>query len=673
MKQNQLKNALSPYLQQHANNPVNWYPWGAEALERAKLENKPILLSIGYSACHWCHVMAHESFEDEATAKLMNELFINIKVDREERPDLDKIYQTSHQLLNQKSGGWPLTVFLTATNHLPFFSGTYFPKDAKYGLPAFQAILKALADLYKNEFAEIEKQNEQIRTAFEKIYAARTANTQIEFSHEPIEYGLDLLEDEFDEINGGFSEAPKFPMPSHLNQLLRRYHGDPRDKKALIMLKKTLDNMAMGGIYDQIGGGFFRYSVDNHWEIPHFEKMLYDNAALLAIYAQASALLKNDFYKTIAYETALWAIKKMRAPEGGFYSTIDADSLGIEGKFYVWEKDEIRLHLTAEEFSVFATVFNLRQNSNFNRQWHLHQVVPITSLNTQDLALLNSAKMKLFQLRKHRISPHKDQKILTSWNGLLIRGLSIAGFLFQESRFIDAAKNALYFIKNTLFKNNRLYACYKDNQAYCSAYLDDYAFLLDALLCYLQADFDEELFNFTIHLADVCIENYYDKTNSGFYFTAHDHESLIQRPKTLMDDAIPSGNGIMVLVLNRLGHLLNRADYIEIAEKTLRYSWSALEAMPITHQTLLNALEECINPPEFLTIIYQENADISPSKKEAINNYNPHRLCLFVTEAQAKLLPTFANFNLKGHPVLAFLCKGTACSEPMESFQNIEK
>lgn len=664
MEKNHLNDSLSPYLQQHATNPVHWYPWGEEALKKAKAENKPILLSIGYSACHWCHVMAHESFEDEATADLMNRLFINIKVDREERPDLDKIYQTSHQLLNQKGGGWPLTVFLNPKNHLPFFSGTYFPRESKYGLPAFDTVLKVLSELYQNQFDHIQEQMQQMQAALKKLQTHNIAR-DIHFSHDPIEFAIDLMEEEFDEVNGGFSRAPKFPMPAYLNQLLRRYHGDPRDRKALNMLKKTLDNMAMGGIYDQIGGGFFRYSVDEHWEIPHFEKMLYDNAALMAIYAQASVLFKNEFYKTIAYETGNWALKKMRAPEGAFYSTLDADSLGIEGKFYVWDKSEIQSSLTPEEYAVFSTVFNLRQTANFEKQWHLHQVMPLTSLNEHDLALINSSKIKLFQVRKQRISPHKDQKILTSWNALFIRSLSISGFLFQEPRFIEAAKQALYFIKNSLYKDKKLSACYKDKQAYCNAYLDDYAFLIDALICYLQADFDTELLEFAIELTDVCIDNFYDKANAGFYYTSHHHETLIQRPKILMDESLPSGNGIMVLVLNRLGHLLSRTDYLSIAEQTLRYSWATMEASPTMHQSLLNALEEYINPPEFLTLIHQDDADLTAWKKALISNYNPHRICLFLTESLAKSVPIFAGFKLDSKPVAVYLCKGTSCSAPI--------
>lgn len=664
MEKNRLSECLSPYLQQHANNPVHWYPWGPEALEKARVENKPILLSIGYSACHWCHVMAHESFEDEQTAKLMNKLFVNIKVDKEERPDLDKIYQTTHQLLNERGGGWPLTVFLTPKEHLPFFSGTYFPKDAKYGLPAFHTVLNTIAELYRTKYSDIENQGKEVSAALASM-SKHTLAPNVKLSNEPIEFALDQLEEEFDEVSGGFGQAPKFPMASRLQQLLRRYHGEPRDKKSIQMLKKTLDNMAMGGIYDQVGGGFFRYSVDHHWEIPHFEKMLYDNALLLAIYAQASLFLKNDYYKTIAYETANWALKKMHDPGGGFYSTIDADSLGIEGKFYLWNKDEIQINLLAEEYQLFATVFNLRQTSNFNHEWHLHQVVPIASLNAHDLELLNSSKAKLFQLRKQRIAPHKDQKILTSWNGLMIRGLSLAGFIFQEPRFMEAAKNALYFIKTHLHQSTKLYACYKNNIAYNLAYLDDYAFLLDSILYYLQMEFDPELLAFAKTLADEAIANYFDTKEGGFYFTAHEHEKLIQRPKLLTDDVLPSGNGVMIFALNRLGHLLGNSHYLDIAHKSLLYSWSALEAHPALNQSILHALEEMVQPPSLLVILYKESTDIQTWKEAVIKQYSPHQLCLFIPESHKNHLPVTANFNLGEHHVAAILCKGNQCQAPV--------
>lgn len=667
MDKNQLKHCASPYLQQHAENPVHWQPWGPEALEQAKAENKPILLSIGYSACHWCHVMAHESFEDQPTAELMNEHFINIKVDREERPDLDKIYQTGHQILNQQSGGWPLTIFLDPQNHLPFFSGTYFPLQPKHGLPAFQTVLKTLVNLYHEKPEQIQQQNQQLKMVFTKLANPDTPTEGL-LSDEPIELALDLLEEDFDEVNGGFGSAPKFPLPTNLQRLLRRSHGSPRDKKAAQMLRKTLDAMTMGGLYDQIGGGFFRYSVDSHWEIPHFEKMLYDNGPLLALYAQASVLLKNPYYKTICYETANWVLKKMQAHKGAFYSTLDADSLGIEGKFYLWNKDELESLLTTEECNLVQSVYNFQQTPNFKKYWHLHQVIPLASLSQKDFELLNTAKAKLLKFRRERIAPHKDEKILASWNGLMIRGLAIAGFLFQELRFIEASEKALLFIKKNMHTEAGLCACYKSDHAYNLAYLDDYAFLIDACLFQLQAKFNSELFEFTQQLADECIEKFYDPEHGGFFFTANGHEQLIQRQKAFMDEALPSGNGVMAFALNRLGHLTANINYLNAAEQTIQSAWRHIESNPAAHHSLLHALEEILQAPELLIIIYKESANLSQWKNTITENYHPHRLCLLLSEAECLQSPHFNHYKLSNSSdVTAYKCKNHKCSEPILS------
>lgn len=664
MEKNQLKYCSSPYLQQHANNPVHWHPWHQEALEKAKKENKPILLSIGYSACHWCHVMAHESFEDEETAQLMNENFINIKVDREERPDLDKIYQLSHQILNQQGGGWPLTVFLQPENHLPFFSGTYFPKQKKYGLPSFQTVLMTIAELYKNQPKEIHEQSVQLKNIFNKLTFPQSTTEGL-LSEEPIELAIDQLEEDFDEVNGGFGTAPKFPSPTNLQRLLRRYKDSPRDKKAAQMLRKTLDAMAMGGIYDQIGGGFFRYCVDDHWEVPHFEKMLYDNGSLLALYSQASVLLKNPYYKQIAIDTANWAIKKMQSPQGGFYTSLDADSLGIEGKFYLWDPKEIEGILTNEEYQLVKEIYNLQQSPNFKQQWHLYQIIPIASLSKENLEILENAKQRLLKARRERIAPHKDEKILTSWNGLMIRGLAIAGFVLQEQRFIDAAEKALLFIQHNMHTEQGLYACYKSDHAYNLAYLDDYAFLLDATLFQLQAKFSASLLNFAMTLANECIEKFYDKEHGGFFFTAHSHEHLIYRPKIYSDEALPSGNGIMAFALNRLGHLLGNLKYISIAENTIQSAWQDIETTPVTHQTLLHALEEILQPVELVFIVYKNEIDINRWKKKLIDNYHTHRISFLIPISEANKIDVLGKFKSADKDIVAYRCKDQKCSLPI--------
>ncbi len=670
MDKNELNHCESPYLQQHATNPVHWLPFDENALEKARERQKPILLSIGYSACHWCHVMAHESFEDEQTAALMNQLFVNIKVDKEERPDIDRIFQTCHQILNQQSGGWPLTVFLDPDTLLPFFSGTYFPKAAKHGLPAFSTVLNTLSDLFQNQPEAIKHQNLELKQLLSKV-----ANPKVEseglLSEEPVELALDQLEEDFDPVNGGFGKAPKFPLPTNLQRLLRRYNGTPRDKTAQLMLRKTLDAMAMGGIYDQIGGGFFRYSVDARFEIPHFEKMLYDNGPLIALYAQARVLLKAPHYGTVAKESANWALKKMRHPKGGFYTSLDADSLGIEGKFYLWDIQEVKALLEPEAYELLTHVFNFHEPQNFKGLWHLHQVMPIAQLDEVDKSCLTEAKRLLLQTRRERIAPHKDEKILTGWNGLMSRGLALAGFLLHETTYTEAAERALLFIKDNLYVNQTLHACYKDNKAYNAAYLDDYAFVIDAILFQLQAKYNEDLFNFAITLADECLEKFYDSKNGGFYFTSEDHPAIITRQKIYSDEALPSGNGIMAFCLNRLGHLCRNMQYLEAAEKTLQSAWQHIEAQPLAHNSLLNALEELLNPPEIAMIFYKDEADLLPWRRAFVQHYNTHRLSIFISEAEQASHPCFKSFKTSGAEVTVYRCKDQYCKKSITELSEL--
>src|SRR5579863_6367246 len=467
---NHLIGETSPYLRQHAHNPVEWYPWGSEALERARREGKPIHLSIGYAACHWCHVMAHESFEDEATARLLNDNYVNIKVDREERPDIDRIYQIAQQMITQRGGGWPLTMFLTHDDQRPFFGGTYFPREARYGLPAFADLVKRVVEFYRGHEPEMRAQNAALVAALADInYAPVPAGTEL--TDAPLKTCSAQLANSFDRRFGGFGGPPKFPQPKAIERLLRDWRGGPTGDEAglqsLYMASFTLRRMGEGGIYDQLGGGFCRYSVDERWMIPHFEKMLYDNAALLAVYANSSLGTADAFYTQVALETAGWVLREMQSPEGGFYSSLDADSEGHEGTFYVWDREEVRRSLSAEEFAVFAPRFGLDREANFEGHWHLYLEATVEQIAAtlqrppaEVTALLNGARARLFALRAQRVSPGRDEKILTSWNALMIRGLAIAARVLRQDALAGAASRAFDFLRANLWRDARLLATY---------------------------------------------------------------------------------------------------------------------------------------------------------------------------------------------------------------------
>ena len=680
---NHLVDQTSPYLLQHADNPVDWYPWGEAALQRAKNENKPILLSIGYSACHWCHVMAHESFEDEATAKLMNELFINIKIDREERPDIDKIYQTAQYLLTQRSGGWPLTMFLTPEDQLPFFGGTYFPNEARHGLPSFKDLLLHISNFYQNRREEISTQNQSMHTALRQIY--EPSYSEVELSTNIFELCNQHLEQTFDAQYGGFGNAPKFPHPTNLERLLR-YHAHTKltndaNPRALHVAIFTLEKMAAGGIYDHIGGGFSRYSVDQYWMIPHFEKMLYDNGPLLSLYAQSFALTYSEQFKRVSEGITEWVMREMQSPEGGYYSTLDADSEGQEGKYYVWTRNEIEETLSEKEFAVFATHFGINRPANFEGKYHLHtfmgekEICEAQSLDSiKFYKLLSSAKQKLFSERERRIRPGRDEKILTSWNALMIRGMAIAGRILNRNKYIESAEQALNFLYQTMWKDQRLFATYKDGKAHLDAYLDDYAYLLDALLEFLQAKWHTGKLSWACDLADVLLEQFEDKSSGGFYFTASDHEQLIQRPKTLGDDSTPSGNGIAVLALARLGYLLGETKYLDACERVFKFAGQAISQSPIGHTSLLNAYEEQIHPPQII-ILRGKGDELLKWQQACAQGYAPQRLTFAIEEGAPNLPAVLADkkYNDSSQQnVTAYVCRGMQCDAPIEDFEQLQ-
>jgi len=669
---NRLAGETSPYLQQHARNPVEWYPWEPEALQLAKAQGKPILLSIGYSACHWCHVMAHESFEDEATARLMNSLFVNIKVDREERPDIDRIYQIAQQMLTQRNGGWPLTMFLSHEDQRPFFGGTYFPKEAHHGLPAFTDILKRVAEYYSSHQEELRQQNEQVMEAFNELVPPPVEGQEI--NEDPLRASREVLARTFDSNYGGFGSAPKFPQPKQLERLLRQWYSTAAkhdvDLQALYMATLTLTRMGEGGIYDQVAGGFYRYSTDSHWMIPHFEKMLYDNAALMAVYAEAAIATGDMFYAQIAAETGEWLIRDMQSPEGGFYSSLDADSEGHEGKFYVWDRAEVKAALTAEEFSLFEPRYGLDRSPNFEgKSWHLHvfrsvgQVAKTTQMDLEHaVRVLNAARVKLLDLREKRIAPGRDEKILTSWNAMAIRGMAITARMLARDDLAEAATSALDFIRKTLWKNGRLLATYKDGRAHLNAYLDDYVYLADAILELQQVRFRADELAFGRELLDATLAHFEDP-QGGFFFTSDDHEALIHRIKSYGDDAIPSGNGVAAFVLQRMGYVLGEPRYLTAADRAVRASWQMLERYPTAATTMLSALEELLTPPE-IVILRGEREEVLTAQRQLATVFGPHRVVLPVPSDATDLPPAIAE-KKPATGLVAYVCTGSVCSAPI--------
>ena len=664
---NRLANETSPYLQQHADNPVDWYPWGEEALNKARETGKPILLSVGYSACHWCHVMAHESFEDPAIARVMNDNFVNIKVDREERPDIDQIYQVAQALLTQRSGGWPLTMFLTP-DQLPFFGGTYFPNVAKYGMPGFPDLLERVRRFYDENPGEIREQGEQLAQALARMQPAAGARVT-HFSREPIERAAQSLRQAFDREHGGFSGAPKFPHPDTLEMLLR-HHAAEGDAESLHQAVFTLRKMAHGGIYDHVGGGFARYSVDAEWAIPHFEKMLYDNAWLLRLYADAWALTRDPAFERVCVETVAWVMREMQSPEGGYYSALDADSEGEEGKFYVWSVDEIRALLAPGEFEVAALVYGLDRPPNFeNHAWHLVMARPIEEAarlleaNAGAVqALVDSARAKLMAARAQRVRPGRDEKVLTAWNALMIAGMARAGRVFRRADWLESARRALDFLRATLWNDGRLLATCKDGNAHLDAYLDDHAYLLLALLEMLQADFRAEDLAWANRVGAILMERFHDPAAGGFFFTAHDHEKLIQRPKPGPDNATPSGNAVAALALHRLAFLTGEARYSQAAAGTIALFWPQLERQPAAFGTLLAALEEQVAPPRTLIVTGARDA-FGPWRELLDPAYLPTTLVLFIPAGTPSLPEPLA--KPAGDRVNAWLCEGVTCLAPI--------
>ncbi len=690
---NRLISQTSPYLLQHAHNPVDWYPWGPEAFEKARAEGKPVHVSIGYSSCHWCHVLAEESFEDEATARLLNERFVNIKVDREERPDIDRIYQIAQHLITRRSGGWPLTMFLTPDDRRPFFGGTYFPPQPRYGMPAFKDVLARVADYYASHQAELREQNDALMQAFGEIDAPpSSASAPLDAS--PIAAARADLAATFDSTFGGFGGAPKFPHPLTLELLLRVGHDGAAaieppdahapqpalqpDSHALHMATLTLRRMGEGGLNDQLGGGFSRYSVDPFWMIPHFEKMLYDNGALVAVYAQAALATGDPLFARIAAETAEWAIREMQSPTGGYYSSFDADSEGHEGRYYVWERAEIEHALTPEELAAFAPRFGLDRDPNFEGRWHLHgfgaveEIAARLGLPPSDaVERIDSARHKLLAIRSMRVPPARDGKVLTGWNALMIRGMACAARVLGRDDFTASAGRALDFLRSTHWRGGRLLATSRDGRAHLDAYLDDYAYLADAVLELQQVRFASEELAFARELLEVVLEHFADRDSGGLYFTSDEHEPLIHRSRSFADDATPSGNGIAAQALQRMGYLLGETRYLRAAEAIVRAGRNAVERHPPSHVSLLIALEEYLHPPEFV-ILRGEPREIGAWRRELGKAYAPRRVVLAIPAGAADLPAALAEKAPRGRAV-AYVCRGSVCSAPIASLTELAR
>ncbi|MDJ0926810.1 MAG: thioredoxin domain-containing protein [Gammaproteobacteria bacterium] len=676
---NRLSSESSPYLLQHADNPVDWYPWGDDALDLARREQRPILLSVGYSACHWCHVMAHESFENPKIAAVMNKHFVNIKVDREERPDLDKIYQTAHQLIARRPGGWPLTMFLHHDDQRPFFGGTYFPDTARHGMPGFPELLERIAEYYATRQDEIQATGDAVVAALAEIDTS-DAPTGDALDDAPLRGARDALLQQFDADHGGFGGAPKFPHPGSLDRLLRHWrasaHSEEPDTQALYAVALSLTRMAEGGIYDQLGGGFCRYSVDQYWSIPHFEKMLYDNGPLLALYAQAWLVSGDELFRRVANETADWVIRDMHTPHEGLFSTLDADSEGEEGKFYVWTPDQVRKLLAGDEYPVLAAHFGLDGPPNFEGHWHLRITTSLADAAAANAInesaarrLLDTARSKLLAARDARIWPGRDEKILTSWNGLMIRGLAIASRAMQREDLSTIAAGSLDFIREKLVVEGQLLASYKDDRARFPAYLDDHAFLLDAVIELLQSRWDSTHLEFAAWLADQLLARFVDAERGGFYFTAEDHESLIHRSRSMADDAIPSGNAVAALALGRLGHLLGESRYLDAAEQTLRAAWTPMSEFPHGHPSMVTALEEFLQPPTIVILRGAEH-DIREWRQNLDAVYAPRRLT-FAIPADTVELPESLAIRTARDTTVAYVCEGPQCSAPITSLDEL--
>jgi uncharacterized protein YyaL (SSP411 family) len=663
---NRLAKEKSPYLLQHQHNPVDWYPWGAEAFEKARKENKPILLSIGYSTCHWCHVMERESFEDIATAEYLNKHFVSIKVDREERPDVDKIYMTAVQAMGE-GGGWPLNAFLTP-DLKPFYGGTYFPPEPKYGRPSFKQLLEHIARLWETRGNDVLQSAEQMHQQLQGLTAAEPAKGML-LSPEVLGAAALKFKREYDPRNGGFGGAPKFPRPTQPSLLLL-WGWKNKDEEAVKMVLHTCEKMAAGGMYDQLGGGFARYSVDAQWLVPHFEKMLYDNAQLVQMYLDAYLVSGDVKHAAVAREILRYVLRDMTHPEGGFYSAEDADSEGKEGKFYTWTKQEIEQVLTPEEAKIAIEYFGVTEKGNFVDHsdpdpLHQQNVLSIAVLKTGETEqkLLASAKEKLFAVRAKRVRPHLDDKVLASWNGMMLGAIARAGVVLNDESYISEAEKNLKFLKAKLWdaKSKTLYNRWRDGERDQVQLLDAYASMCAGVTDLYQATLNPDYLEFAVALADGMMERFYDGTDGGFWQSSAGAKDLILRIKDDYDGAEPSGNSMATLVLLKLAAICDSAKYREAGEKTLRLFAERLHQLPQGMPLMLQALDFMLEEPRRVVIAGSfADARVNEMLAAAHSVYQPNKVVLGNTgqvEEFARTLPE------RGGPTV-YLCTGKACMPP---------
>lgn len=666
---NQLINETSPYLLQHAHNPVEWFAWGDEAFAKAKNEDKPVMISIGYSACHWCHVMERESFEDEATARVMNDSFVNVKIDLEERPDVDQIYMQFVQMTTG-SGGYPLNVFLTPDG-LPFFGGTYFPPDNRYNMPSFQRILTSIADAWKNRRDELLYSGNEILSEMQRVGIGEMAAGGL---------SLDLLDAAFlgftrtfDNVNGGFGGAPKFPPPMSLEFLLRYFYRT-KNENALEMVRKTCLEMARGGIYDQLGGGFHRYTVDAIWLTPHFEKMLYDNAQIARIYLHLFQITKDEFYKRIAVETLEYIKREMLDGHGGFYAAQDADSEGVEGKFFVWTPEEIEEILSAEDARIFNFYFDVTTHGNFEEKNILNiknsvetsaeqLKIPVDELDE----ILRRGRKSLFETREKRIKPFRDEKVLTAWNGLMLATFAEASAILQSEDYLNIARQNADFILENLRKGEYLLRTYKDEQAKLNAYLEDYANFADGLTELFQVSGETKYLSEAKRLADLMITEFWDEDAGGFFFTANNHEKLLVRSKDFYDNATPAGNSAAADVLLKLAKLTGDERYERFAVTVLRLVAPQIRRYPNAFGRILSAMEFYQNPTKEIVIIGEKDNAL---EREVWKDYLPNKIVVLSDETGNLDIPLLENRGKIDELPTAYVCENFVCQKPAATVED---
>ncbi|HET6659856.1 MAG TPA: thioredoxin domain-containing protein [Rubrobacter sp.] len=668
---NRLVNETSPYLLQHKDNPVDWYPWGEEALKRAREEDKPVLLSVGYSACHWCHVMERESFEDDETARMMNENFVNIKVDREERPDIDSIYMAAVQALT-RHGGWPMTVFLTPDG-APFYGGTYFPPIPSRGMPSFQQLLLSVVDAYENRREEVLQNAQAVRDYLQASTAAvipeaETSGTEL------LDRAAGVLLSQLDRRFGGFGGAPKFPQAMNLEVLLRHHHRTG-ERSALDGVELTCRQMANGGIYDQLGGGFSRYSVDGYWLVPHFEKMLYDNALLSRLYLETYQATGNALYRRIAEETLDYVLRDMTSEEGGFYSAEDADSEGEEGKFYVWTPDELEAALDPDEARLAVRYWDVTERGNFEGKNILHVARPPEAVadefgvSPEELwASIAGIRAKLFAVREERVRPGRDEKILAAWNGLMLRSFALAARVTGREDYREAAIENATFIVEKLIEDGRIHRSYKDGRARFNGYLEDYAMVADGLVALYEATFETRWLVEADALLDAVSELFWDEEKRAFYDTPADHEELVTRPRDVYDNAAPSGTSVATEVLLKLALFLDRSDYRQRAEDVLDELAGGMEKVPSGFGRLLCALDLSISETREIAIVGDPEAQDTRVLLETVYaGYLPNKVVAGRgpdDDEAGGLIPLLAQRPAREGKATAYVCVHYACQTP---------